>query len=227
MERMVQEITIDSGGGGGATGSTPPSKKFLIIVGVILLLAAAGGVAWVVWKRNKGGPPAPQSPGRSRGSNWICSPGSSMGDTGTHSSDGDYCTLSNAQEGDYCQHATVVGSCTLTPAPATGAGPTKLACTAVTAPDAKTCSDYCYNKTDAVYALWKTSDHTCACRPNRPDTFWDRCISDLDLDYTTCAASENTPNCDTVPVILPMQNFVAGSIPPSLPYIHLQRRSVP
>lgn len=203
---MVQEITVDSSG---ATGSKPSSKTIFILVGVILILAAAGGVAWVLWNQKKKEPPT--SPGRSKGSNWICVTGS-MGDTGTHSSDGDYCKLSYAREGDYCKHGDGVGSCTLNPAPAAGTDPTKLACTDTTTPDAKTCSDYCYNKTDAVYALWNTSDKSCACRPTRSDIYWDRCVYDLDEGYTTCAASENTTNCSTVPMITPVPGYVAGSI---------------
>ena len=208
---MVQEITIDSSG---ATGSKPSSKIIFIIIGVILIVAVAGGVAWVVWQQNqnKGGPPT-VSPGRSKGSNWICAKGS-MGDLVPHSSsDGDYCKLSYAQEGDYCQLTDGVGSCTLTPAPA-AADPTKLVCIERKTPDAETCSDYCYNNTDAVYALWNSTDTTCACRPTRADTYWDRCIYDKDDKYSTCAASENAPNCVTVPVISPVPNFVAGTISP-------------
>lgn len=203
---MVQEITIDSSG---ATGSKHSSKIIFIIVGVILILAAAGGVAWVLWNQKKKDPPT--SPGRSKGSNWICAPGS-MGDTGTHSSDGDYCKLSYAQEGDYCRLSPGVGSCTRIPAP--GTDPAKLVCVLKTTADAQTCSDYCYNKTDAVYALWTTSDKSCACRPARSDTYWDNCVDDLDAGYTTCGASENTTSCATVPVITPVPGYVAGSKTP-------------
>jgi len=206
---MVQEITIDSGG---ATGSNPSSKKIFILVGVILFVAAAGGVAWWLLHLKKRDPPVSSSPGRSKGSDWICASGS-MGDTVSHSSDGDYCKLSYAQEGDYCKLTAGVGSCTRIPAPA-ATNTTTLACLKKSTPDAKTCSDYCYNNTDAVYALWNSTDTTCACRPTRADTYWDRCISDLDGTYSTCAASENAPNCSTVPVIRPVPNFVAGTISP-------------